>query len=283
MRSYIVETPKITFNDVGGLIEAKRILEETIKFPLKYPELYQKFGTKRTKGILLHGPPGCGKTLLAKALACESNMNFIYIKAAEVLNRWLGESEAAIREIFAKAKAAAPCIVFFDELDAVSTTRGMEGNVHSDRVTAQILTEIDGLEELKNIICIGATNRLDIIDPAIMRPGRLYPIIKIDFPNEKEREEIFAIHTRNKPLESDVDLHELAALTQGLGGAGIEEICHQASIYAIRENIEVITGMKDSEAPSKIERKFFMKAIDELKKKGSNGQNIDPTTNRFYV
>jgi transitional endoplasmic reticulum ATPase len=279
LRTYLIETPKISFLDVGGLNEAKRVLEENIKYPQIYPELYKQFGGRQTKGVLLSGPPGCGKTLLAKALAAESSMNFIYIKAAEVLNRWLGESEAAIREIFSRAKAASPCIVFFDELDAISTVRGVEGNIHSDRVTAQILTEIDGLEELKNVICIGATNRPDIIDPAIMRPGRLYPIIKIELPNEEERWEIFKIHSREKPLGVDIDLKELAQLTPEMGGANIEEICQQASLAAIRENIDAIThpNHNSSAVPaSKLMRKHFIKAIEELKTKGL-GKNLKST------
>jgi transitional endoplasmic reticulum ATPase len=281
LRSYMVETPKVTFADVGGLDDAKRTLEENIKFPQVFPDLFQKFNARRTHGILLYGPPGCGKTLLAKALANESNMNFIYIKAAEVLNRWLGESEAAVREIFAKARASAPCIIFFDELDAISSIRGIDGNVHSDRVTAQILTEIDGLEDLKNVICIGATNRLDIIDPAIMRPGRLYPTIKIDIPNEKEREEIFKIHVKNKPLDKDIDLKELANLTPGMGGANIEEICHQATVLTIRENVDIITGKVKGIAPTKISRVNFLKSIEEVKKKTKNGS--EPANPRLYA
>jgi transitional endoplasmic reticulum ATPase len=280
LRSYLVETPKVSFTDVGGLNEAKKILEENIKFPQLYPDLFIKFNARRTHGILLYGPPGCGKTLLAKALANESNMNFIYIKAAEVLNRWLGESEAAVREIFSKAKAAAPCIIFFDELDAISSIRGIDGNVHSDRVTAQILTEIDGLEDLKNVICIGATNRLDIIDPAIMRPGRLYPIIKIDIPSDKEREEIFKIHIRNKPIDNDVNLKELAQLTTGMGGATIEEIVHEATLITIRENVNCLKSIGDQNPPSKIAKRFFTKAIEEIKNKTKNA--MDPQTQKLY-
>ena len=222
------------------------MLEELVIFPFKYPELYKKLGGKSTKGLLLYGPPGCGKTLIAKALAKESNMNFISIKGAEVLKHWLGESEATVRDIFSKARSAAPCIVFFDELDAISMERGELGNVHSDRVTAQILTEIDGLEETKDVICIGATNRLDVVDEAITRPGRLYPLIKIDLPDEEARIDIFKIHTREKPVDKEVDLHQLAKKTDGMSGAAIEEVCNLASIYTIREAIKDFEAAKDN-------------------------------------
>ena len=237
LNTYFVETPKVKFSDIGGLKETKKMLEELVIFPFKYPELYKRLGGKSTKGLLFHGSPGCGKTLLAKALARESNMNFISIKGAEVLKHWLGESEATVRDIFAKARAAAPCIIFFDELDAISMERGELGNVHSDRVTAQILTEIDGLEESKDVICIGATNRLDVVDEAISRPGRLYPLVKIDLPDEEARIDILRIHTREKPIDKEVNLAHLAKKTDGMSGAALEEICNLAAIYAIREAI----------------------------------------------
>jgi transitional endoplasmic reticulum ATPase len=280
LRTYFVETPKVRFSDVGGLTEAKRLLEENIKFPRIYPELYQKFGGRMTKGIMLYGPPGCGKTLLAKALAAETNMNFIYIKAAEVLNRWLGESEAAIREIFTRARSATPCIVFFDELDAISTVRGVEGNVHSDRVTAQILTELDGLEELKDIICIGATNRLDIIDPAIMRPGRLYPTVEIGIPNDVDRVEILKIHTRKIPLDPSFSLSELASLTKDMSGANLEEICHRAATFAIRESIEALEKNGQKIAPTSVLKSHFISAIKEVTEK-TNKTHAKPA--HFYT
>jgi transitional endoplasmic reticulum ATPase len=272
LRTYFIETPKVRFSDVGGLEEAKRLLEENIKFPQLYPDLYKKFGGRATKGLMLFGPPGCGKTLLAKALAAETNMNFIYIKAAEVLNRWLGESEAAIREIFIRARSATPCIIFFDELDAISTVRGVEGNVHSDRVTAQILTELDGLDELKDVICIGATNRLDIIDPAMTRPGRLYPIVEIGAPNDKDRLEILKIHSRNMPLGKTVDLTEIAVQTKDMSGANLEEICHRAASLAIRENIDLMTKNNGQVGSSSIEKSHFMAAIREVQDKTKKSQ-----------
>jgi len=266
LRQYAIETPNITYDMVGGLKEAKRILRENIEYPIKYPELYKHYNVSGFKGLLLHGPPGCGKTLLVKALASESNMNFISIKGAEVLNHWLGESEAAIREIFAKAKESAPCIIFFDELDAIATERGIDGNVHSDRVTAQILTELDGIEEIKNVICIGATNRLDIIDPAIMRPGRLFPLVEIPLPDVEARKEIFQIYLKNRPLDSDVNIDVLVSKTEGLNGAEIEEICKQAAIIAIRHFLEENKDNKNSNPPP-IKMKDFIEALDDLNKK----------------
>ncbi|MHA1339419.1 MAG: AAA family ATPase [Promethearchaeota archaeon] len=269
LREYAIETPKITYDQVGGLKEAKKILRENIEYPIKYPELFKHYNIEGFKGLLLYGPPGCGKTLLVKALASESNMNFISIKGAEVLNHWLGESEAAVREIFAKAKESAPCIIFFDELDAIATERGVEGNVHSDRVTAQLLTELDGIEEIKNVICIGATNRIDIIDPAIMRPGRLYPVIEIPLPDAEARREIFEIYLKNKPLDKDVSLDLLVTQTEGFNGAEIEEICNQAAIIAIRhfleKNDEKLPSIDKNNLPP-IKLEDFFEAIKELKK-----------------
>lgn len=263
LRTYSIENPKISFEQVGGLKEAKRILKENIQYPQLYPEIYKHYNLTGFKGLLLYGPPGCGKTLLVKALASESNMNFISIKGAEILNHWLGESEAAVREIFSKAKESAPCIVFFDELDAVATRRGVEGNVHSDRVTAQILTELDGIEEIKNVICIGATNRLDIIDPAIMRPGRLYPLVEIALPNEEDRKEILNIYLKNKPVAPDVKVDDIVAKTDGFNGAELEKICSQAAMNAIRKYIDAKEKGAKIELPL-ITMTEFNEAIKEL-------------------
>ncbi len=260
LNTYFVETPKVRFSDIGGLSETKKMLEELVIFPFRYPDLYKRLGGKSTKGLLLYGPPGCGKTLIAKALARESNMNFISIKGAEVLKHWLGESEATVRDIFAKARAAAPCIIFFDELDAISMERGELGNVHSDRVTAQILTEIDGLEESKDVICIGATNRLDVVDEAISRPGRLYPLVKIDLPDEAARVDIIKIHTREKPVDPQVDLAQLAKKAEGMSGAALEELCNLAAIYAIREAIKDYESLKaENKAEQFVPEKYTIK------------------------
>jgi transitional endoplasmic reticulum ATPase len=204
MREVLVEVPKVTWNDVGGLEHAKQELREAIEWPLKYPDLYRATGIKPPKGILLYGPPGTGKTLLAKAVANEANANFISVKGPELLSKWVGESERHVREMFRKAKQVAPCILFFDEIDALAPRRGLGADTHvTERVVSQLLTELDGIEELKDVFVIAATNRPDMIDPALLRPGRIERHIYIPPPDKEGRKEIFKIHLRGKPLAYD--------------------------------------------------------------------------------
>ena len=244
IREVFTEIPDVKWSDVGGLAEVKRVLMETIEWPLKYSDLFEYAKTSPSKGILLYGPPGTGKTLLAKAVASESEVNFISVKGPELLSRWVGESEKGVREIFKKARQASPCIIFFDEIDSVVPRRGSEAASHVvDRVISQFLTELDGIEELKGIVVLAATNRLDIIDPALLRAGRFDFQLKLPVPDEETRLEIFKVHTRGKPLNSDVDLNSLVNATEGLVGADIESICRKASLSAIREFIE--KGGKD--------------------------------------
>jgi len=244
IREVFTEIPDVKWSDVGGLAEVKRVLMETIEWPLKYSDLFEYAKTSPSKGILLYGPPGTGKTLLAKAVASESEVNFISVKGPELLSRWVGESEKGVREIFKKARQASPCIIFFDEIDSVVPRRGSEAASHVvDRVISQFLTELDGIEELKGIVVLAATNRLDIIDPALLRAGRFDFHLKLPVPDEETRLEIFKVHTRGKPLNSDVDLKSLVDATEGLVGADIESICRKASLSAIREFIE--NGGKD--------------------------------------
>ena len=239
IREVFTEIPNVKWSDVGGLAEAKRVLKETIEWPLKYDKLFEHAKTNPSKGILLYGSPGTGKTLLAKAVASESEVNFISVKGPELLSRWVGESEKGVREIFKKARQASPCIIFFDEIDSVVPRRGSEAASHVvDRVISQFLTELDGIEELKGIVVLAATNRLDIIDPALLRAGRFDFQLKLPVPDEETRLEIFKVHTRGKPLASNVNLKSLAAATEGLVGADIELICRKASLSAIREFIE---------------------------------------------
>ncbi|MHB0874798.1 MAG: CDC48 family AAA ATPase [Anaerolineae bacterium] len=236
IREVFTEIPDTHWDDVGGLDGIKQALREAIEWPLQYGALFQQARIQPVKGILLSGEPGCGKTLLAKAMASESGVNFISIKGPQLLSKWVGESEKGIREIFKKARQASPCIVFLDEIDALAPTRGSGGDSHvSERVVSQLLTELDGIEELRGVVVLAATNRPDIVDPALLRPGRFELRLELPRPDQEGRRAIFAVHTRGKPLASDVDLDLLAARTDGKVGADIDGICRSAALAAIRE------------------------------------------------
>ncbi len=239
IREVFTEVPDVRWKDIGGLEEAKQLLQETIQWPLAYAGLFEKARTTAARGILLHGLPGTGKTLLAKAVATECGVNFISIKGPEILSKWIGESEKGVREVFKKARQASPCIVFFDEIDSLVPRRGSEAASHVvDRVISQFLTEMDGIEKLKGIVVLAATNRMDIMDPAIMRAGRFDFHLELPLPDKTTREAIFRVHTREKPLAENVDLGRLAEQTDGLSGADIELLCREAALKAIRQFIE---------------------------------------------
>merc|ERR1719215_642292 len=241
LRETTVEVPNISWEDIGGLEDVKLELRELVQYPVEHPEMFEKFGMQPSKGVLFYGPPGCGKTLLAKAIANECQANFISIKGPELLTVWFGESEANVRDVFDKARSAAPCVLFFDELDSIAKSRGGAGGDAggaSDRVINQILTEMDGMGAKKNVFIIGATNRPDIIDPAIPRPGRLDQLIYIPLPDEKSRLNIFKSALRKSPISKDVDLEFLAKTTHGFSGADLTEICQRACKLAIRESTE---------------------------------------------
>ena len=257
LREVLVQVPDVSWEDVGGLDEAKQELKEAVEWPLKYPENFQKLGVKPPKGILLYGIPGTGKTLLAKAVASESEANFISVKGPELLSKWVGESEKGVREVFRKAKQTAPTVIFFDEIDSIASTRS--GNDTDSgvtkRVVNQLLTEMDGLEELEDVSIIAATNRPDIIDPGLMRPGRFDRHIKVDTPSEEARIAIFEVHTKNMPLADDVNLKKLAKATEGYVGADIEAVCREAAMLTLRNDMEA----------SEIPNKYFKEAIEKVK------------------
>lgn len=247
LRETVVEVPNVKWDDIGGLEETKKQLQEMILFPIEHPEKFHKFGMQPSKGVLFYGPPGCGKTLLAKAVANECSANFISIKGPELLTMWFGESEANVREVFDKARAAAPCVLFFDELDSVAVQRGSGGGDAGgagDRVINQLLTEMDGVNAKKNIFFIGATNRPEILDEAIIRPGRLDQLIYIPLPDQPSRYGILKANLRKTPIARDVDLNFIASITDGFSGADITEICQKAAKAAVRDCIEAEARLK---------------------------------------
>ncbi|MFC1803031.1 CDC48 family AAA ATPase [Thermoproteota archaeon] len=247
IREVLVESPNVHWDDVGGLTEVKQVLMEAVEWPLKYRELFEFADVAAPKGIMLYGPPGTGKTLVAKAVATESEVNFISVKGPELLSKWVGESERGVREIFRKARQAAPCIIFFDEIDSLVPVRGRGlGNNVSERVVSQVLTELDGLESLKDVVVIATTNREDMVDPAILRPGRIDRKLSIPLPDLETRKDIFMIHTRNKVLGSDLDIEKMVSRMDGYSGADIAALCSIASLSAIREHIEKYEDPMDS-------------------------------------
>ena len=251
IREVFVEVPNVRWEDVGGLDTVKASLVEAVEWPLKYSRLFDQAGIKPAKGILLSGPPGCGKTLIVKAIANETRVNFISVKGPALLSKYVGESERAVREVFQKARQAAPCIVFFDEIDALVPVRsGAASDSHvSERVLSQLLTELDGIEELKGVLVLGATNRADMLDPAVLRPGRFDEIVELPMPDKNGREEIFAIHLRNKPLAADIHLDDLAANTEGFSGAEIAGVCYKAALNALRRTVQAGWDAEADEAP----------------------------------
>jgi transitional endoplasmic reticulum ATPase len=257
LREVLVQVPDVKWDDIGGLKKAKQELQEAVEWPLKYPDNFEKFGVRPPKGVLIYGPPGTGKTLLAKAVANESESNFIAVKGPELLSKWVGESEKGVREIFRKARQTAPTVIFFDEIDSIASTRG-GGSTDSgvtQRVVNQLLTEIDGMEELQDVAVIAATNRVDILDPALVRPGRFDRHIKVDEPDEEARMEIFKVHTKNMPLAEDVDLKYLAKNSTGYSGADIEAVCREAVMLTLRNNIDA----------DNVKMKFFKEAMKKVK------------------
>ena len=267
LREVLVEVPEVHWDDIGGLEDVKQQLREAVEWPLKHPEVYEKMGIRPPKGILLYGPPGCGKTLLAKAVATESEANFIAVKGPEILSKWVGESERAIREIFKKARTYAPAVIFFDEIDAIAPIRGMYGDTAvTERVVSQLLTEMDSIESLNNVIVIAATNRPDLVDPALLRPGRFEKIIYVPPPDKRARLEILKVHTRKVPLADDVDLEKIAELTEGYSGADLEALVREAALTALREDMNA----------KYVRMRHFLNAMDRIP------PSLSPEIIRFY-
>ena len=270
MREVLIEVPNVKWEDVGGLEQVKKELKEAIEWPLKYPEMFKRMGISAPHGIFMFGPPGCGKTLLAKAVATESEANFIAVKGPELFSKWVGESEKGVREVFRKARQAAPTIIFFDEIDAMTPVRGGEYGTHVvESVVNQLLTEMDGLEELKDVVVLAATNRPELVDPALLRPGRFDRLIQIPPPDLETRKKIFKVHTKRVPLANDVDIEKLAKSTEGYSGADIEAVVREAAMHALRENKQAKV----------VEFRHFQKALEEIKP--SLGENVLKSYDRF--
>jgi len=267
MREVLIEIPQVKWEDIGGLEDVKTLLRETIEWPLKYPDSFKRLGIRPPTGVLLYGPPGTGKTMLAKAVANESGANFISVKGPELLSMWVGESEKHVRDVFRRAKQVSPCIIFFDEIDSLVPRRGGTSDSHvTERVVSQLLAEISGLEDLHGVIVIAATNRPDIIDPALLRPGRLDRQILVPTPDETARLEIFRVHTKGMPLAKDVDIKYLAKQSAGFSGADIEAVCREAALFAMRKNID----------STEVTKSDFEKAMKEVK------PSLTEEMNQFY-
>jgi len=268
MREVYIEVPTVHWDDVGGLENVKQHLIEAVEWPLKTPEVFTKLGIRPPKGILLYGPPGCGKTLLARAVATESEANFISIKGPEVFSKWVGESEKAIREIFRKARMAAPTVVFLDEIDSITPRRGMgmSDSGVSERVISQLLTEMDGIVSLQDIVIIAATNRPDMVDSAVLRPGRFDRLIYVPEPDDKGRLQILKIYTKGMPISKDVDLNQLTIMTKYYGGADIESLCREAAMHALRRDVN----------SQEVTMKDFLDALKEM------GPSVTPDMEKWY-
>ncbi|MFP4050583.1 MAG: CDC48 family AAA ATPase [Thermoplasmata archaeon] len=269
MREVVIETPDVTWEDVGGLQEAKKELREAVEWPIQYSDIFEHMDAEVPKGILMSGPPGTGKTLMAKAVARESESNFISVKGPEFFSKWVGESEKAVRETFRKARQAAPTIIFFDEIDALAPRRGASSDSNvSERVISQLLTELDGLEDLHDVVVLAATNRPDLIDPALLRQGRFDRHIMVDKPDKEARKEIFKVHTKDKPLADDVDVDRLASKTDDMSGADIASICNEAVMLSIREFVDKGNELtEDSIKKAKVYKRHFDEALKKVKQK----------------
>jgi len=274
MREVYLEPPDVPWSEIGGLDEIKRELQEAVEWPMRFPDMYRQLGHAIPKGILLHGPSGTGKTLLAKAIATESEANFISVKGPELISKWIGESERGIREIFRRARQASPCIIFFDEVDSIAPIRGggMEGgggHGSTERVVSQLLTEMDGIQEMHGVVVIAATNRVDIIDMALLRPGRFDKVIYVPNPDVKTRQKILEINTKGKPVSHDVDLKRLADLTDAFSGADVSAVANTAISLVLHEYLERFPTPEEATkhaSEALISMNHFEEAVRKIKK-----------------
>jgi len=285
MREVYLETPDVRWEDIGGLESVKRELMEAVEWPLKYPELYKKLGYQMPKGILLYGPSGTGKTLLAKAVATESEANFISVRGPELLSKWVGESERGIREVFRRARQAAPCIIFFDEIDAIAPVRGLGGDsMVTERVVSQLLTELDGIQPLSGVVVLAATNRIDMLDPALLRAGRFDKLLYVPLPDRAARLQILQIHTRGKPLKEDVDLGRIADMTEGFSGADLAAVVNTAVSLVLQE---FVNKYKTPEEVQKhldeavVSYRHFEEAIKKVRA-SKEGKPLEKVTVPYY-
>jgi transitional endoplasmic reticulum ATPase len=280
MREVYLESPDIPWSAIGGLEEVKRELQEAVEWPLRYPDLYTKLGHTMPKGLLMHGPSGTGKTLLAKAVATESEANFISVRGPELLSKWVGESERGIREIFRRARQAAPCVVFFDEIDSIAPTRGMGGDsMVTERVVSQLLTELDGIQALSGVVVIAATNRADMIDPALLRPGRFDKIVFVPMPDKAARQRILEIHAKGKPMGTDVDFAKVAELTEAFSGADTSAVANTAVSLVLHEYLAKFPTPEEAAkhaAEAHVMMRHFEEAVKKIKtqREGKPGEKL---------
>jgi len=285
MREVYLETPDVKWSQIGGLEDIKKQLQEAVEWPLKYPDVYSALGYSMPKGMLLHGPSGAGKTLMAKAVATESEANFISIRGPELLSKWVGESERGVREVFRRARQASPCIIFFDEIDALAPIRGLgNDSMATERVVSQLLTELDGMQALSGVVVIAATNRIDMIDPALLRAGRFDKILYMPLPDKDARKAILEIHLRDKKLVADVDVGKLTEMTDGLSGADIASVVNTAMSLVLQELIEKYPNPDDTKkhaAEALVGMKYFEDAVRKVKT-SRDGKPVDKLAVPYY-
>jgi transitional endoplasmic reticulum ATPase len=280
MREVYLESPDVPWTAIGGLDEVKRELQEAVEWPLRYPDLYTKLGHTMPKGLLMYGPSGTGKTLLAKAVATESEANFISVRGPELLSKWVGESERGIREIFRRARQASPCVVFFDEIDSIVPTRGMGGDsMVTERVVSQLLTELDGIQALSGVVVLAATNRSDMIDPALLRPGRFDKIVFVPMPDKQARQKILEIHSKDKPLGPDIDLNKISELTDGFSGADTGSVANTAVSLVLHEYLARYPTPEEAAkhvAEAHVMMRHFEEAVKKIKaqREGKPGERV---------